>query len=243
VRGRVIGVLDVQSTEPEAFTQEDVTVLQTLADQVATAINNARLFRQVEESAEAERRAYGELVGQRWADLLRGQAGLGFMSDRQAVAPAGEAWTPQMKTALESGQVVSGQDATAVAIPIKVRGRVVGVIDGKKPDGRGQWTDEEIALMQTLAEQSAVALESARLYQDSQRRAAQERLMGEIAAHMRETLDADTVLRTAIREIGEALDLAEVEVRMMPGSTPSERSEARPGSTPLGGDGGEGVGR
>ena len=243
VRGRVIGVLDVQSTEPEAFTQEDVTVLQTLADQVATAINNAQLFRQVEESAEVERRAYGELVGQRWTDLLRGQASLGFMSDRQTVAPAGEAWTPHMKSALESGQVVSGQDATAVAIPIKVRGRVVGVIDGKKPDGRGQWTDEEIALMQTLAEQSAVALESARLYQDSQRRAAQERLMGEIAAHMRETLDADTVLRTAIREIGEALDLAEVEVRMMPGATPGERGEARPGGTPLGRNSGEGVGR
>jgi len=213
-RGQVIGVLDVQSTEPEAFTPEDVTVLQTLADQIATAINNARLFQQVEERVKAERRAYGELTEQAWADLLRVQGGLGFVSDRQATAPAGEAWTGHMRTALDSGQIERGQDGTAVAIPIKVRGRVIGVIDGKKPDGRGEWTEEEIVLMQTFVEQSAVALESARLYQDSQRRAAQERLMGEITARMRETLDMDTVLRTAIREIGEALDLAEVEVRL-----------------------------
>lgn len=214
VRGQVIGVLDVQSTDPEAFAQEDIAVLQVLADQVATAINNARLFRQVEESVEAERRAYGDLTGEAWADLLRTRGELCFASDRQTTAPAGEAWAPHMTTAIQSGQIVSGEDATTVAIPIKLRGRVIGVIDGKKPDGRGDWTEEELSMMQTFVEQSAVALEAARLYQDSLRRATQERLMGEVTARMRETLDMDTVLRTAIREMGEALGLAEVEVRL-----------------------------
>jgi GAF domain-containing protein len=224
VRGQVIGVLDVQSTEPEAFTQEDITVLQTLADQVATAINNARLFRQVEESVEAERRAYGDLAGQAWANLLRMQTGLAFISDRQTVAPAGDVWTPHMKTALEDGQIVSDQDATAVAIPIKVRGRVIGVIDGKKRDGRGQWTDEELALMQTFAEQAAVALESARLYQDTQRREVQERLMGQVSARMRESLDVDTVLQTAVQEMRQALGFAEVEVLLDPVVSSSEQA-------------------
>ena len=213
-RRKVIGVLDVQSTDPEAFAPEDVAVLQTLADQVATAIDNALLFRRVEESVEAERRAYGELVGQQWTDLLRTQAGLGFVSDRQSVVPSGEAWTPHMKTALESGQMVSGQEATAVAIPIKVRGRVIAVIHGKKRDGSGEWTDEELGLMQTLAEQSAVALESARLYQDTQRRAAQERMVGEVTARMRETLDMDAVLRTAAQEIRQALGLSQLIVQL-----------------------------
>ncbi len=215
-RGQVIGVLDVQSKEPGAFTQEDITVLQTLADQVATAINNTRLFRQVEESVEVERRAYGELVGQSWADLLRAQAGLGFASDRQAVAPAEEAWAPHTKTALESGQVTSSQDASAVAIPIKVRNRVIGVIDGKKRAGSGQWTTEELALIQTLAEQSVVALESARLYQDTQRRAMQERLIGAATGRMRESLDIDRVLQTAAREFGQAASAAQVNIRLLP---------------------------
>jgi GAF domain-containing protein len=214
VRRQVIGVLDVQSTEPEAFTQDDIAVLQTLADQVATAINNARLFRQVEESVEVERRAYGEMVGERWTDLLRTQTGLGFISDRQTVAPAGDVWTPHMKTALENGQLVSGQDASAVAIPIKVRGRVIGVIDGTKRDDRGQWTDEEIALIQTFAEQAAVALEDARLYQDVQRRATRERLVGEVTTRMRETLDIDVVLQTAVQQMRQALKLHDVTIRL-----------------------------
>ena len=224
-RGQVIGVLDVQSTEPEVFTQEDVTVLQTLADQIATAINNARLFRQVEESVQAERRAYGELAGQAWADLLRARTGLGFVSNRQTVAPAGDVWTPHMQTALESGQTVSGQDAATVAIPIKVRDRVIGVIDGRKRDGRGQWTPEELALIQTLAEQSAVALESARLYQDTQRRAAREQLTGQVTARVRESLDLDTVLQTVVRELGETLNLAEARVRL--GTGPQHPSQER----------------
>jgi PAS domain S-box-containing protein len=40
----IIGVLDVQSSEPGAFDKNDVMVIQTLADQVAVAIENARLF-------------------------------------------------------------------------------------------------------------------------------------------------------------------------------------------------------
>jgi signal transduction histidine kinase/CheY-like chemotaxis protein len=52
VRGEVIGALDVQSTDEAAFTDEDVAVLQTMADQLANAIANARLFAEIEQTAE-----------------------------------------------------------------------------------------------------------------------------------------------------------------------------------------------
>ncbi len=213
-RGQVIGVLDVQSAEPEAYTPEDVAVLQSLADQIATAINNARLFQQVEESAAAERRAFGGLSAQAWASLLSFQTDLGFVSNRQAILPAGDTWTPQMQTALSQGQMAADARNTTLAIPIKVRDRVIGVIDGRKPDGSGQWTSEEIAMMQALAEQSALALESARLYQDTQRRAARERMVGEVTGRIRETLDVETVLKTAADEIRQALQLERLVVRL-----------------------------
>ncbi len=47
VRDRVIGVLNVRSTEPDAFDSEEIAILQTLADQVAVALDNARLFEQI----------------------------------------------------------------------------------------------------------------------------------------------------------------------------------------------------
>ncbi|HVF26063.1 MAG TPA: GAF domain-containing protein [Anaerolineales bacterium] len=41
---RIVGVIDIQSTETNAFTNDDLTVLQSLADQVAVAIDNARSY-------------------------------------------------------------------------------------------------------------------------------------------------------------------------------------------------------
>jgi len=55
-KGQVIGVLDVQSAERDAFDEDDVFTLHTLADQVAVALENARLFeaeRQQRDLAEA----------------------------------------------------------------------------------------------------------------------------------------------------------------------------------------------
>lgn len=214
-RGAIIGALDVQSTEPEAFSQEDVAVLGVLADQVAMAINNAQLFQQAQESLEGERRAYGEVSRQAWEELLRAQPNLGFLSSQSGVSPLRDQWRPEMKTALRTGQTTTDDNgATSLAMPVKVRDQVIAVVGGRKPQGEGEWTAEEITLMQTLAEQLSVALESARLYLDTQRRAAREQLTSQVTAHMRETLDVDTVLQTAAREMRAILDLAEVEVRM-----------------------------
>jgi GAF domain-containing protein len=51
---RVIGALDVQSTQSGAFSEDDITVLEILADQLAVAIHNARLFEQALERAKRE---------------------------------------------------------------------------------------------------------------------------------------------------------------------------------------------
>ena len=52
VKGDIVGALDVQSNNPNAFTGEDVQVLTTLASQIAVAIDNARLYEDAEQSAE-----------------------------------------------------------------------------------------------------------------------------------------------------------------------------------------------
>ena len=102
-----------------------------------------------------------------------------------------------------------------MSIPVTVRvGRVIGIVNAHKPDGTGEWTTEETTLMKTLVEQLSVAVESARLHQDTQRRAARERVVGEITTRMRESLDMQTVLKTAADQIYQALDLEEVMIRL-----------------------------
>ena len=242
----VLGALDVQSTEREAFGETDLTVLQTLADQVAIAISNARLVRRVQESLEMERRAYGQMSLEAWRKLIRSGIGLGERYDPQRLLQDRDRWR-EMPSGME-GRSVAAQDGPgpAMAIPIKVREQVIGVLDAYKPPSASDWSDDEVALFQDLVDQLGLALDGARLYQDAQRRAIQDRILSEVAARMRETLDIDEVVKTAVREIGEALGAAEVEVRMgagLYGAPPTESDRAgddgsgeRAPGAPRGGD-------
>ena len=84
----------------------------------------------------------------------------------------------------------------------------------RKADDDSEWTRDEITLMENLTRQLGLTLESAQHYRDTQRRALREQMTTEITARIRETLDIDTVLQTAIREIGDKLNIARVQVRM-----------------------------
>ncbi len=225
-RGRVLGALSVQSDRPAAFDSDALIVLQTVADQVAVALDNARLFAESQEALAAVQRAYGELSREAWVQLLRARSDLGYRSDERGVTEAGRFWSPALERVWRTGQSVRGvaepdepvdrPEKQSLAVPIRVGGDVIGVLGTYKPAEAGDWTSEEIDLLEAMSSQLGLALESARLYQDSQRRAIREQLIGEITRRMRETLDVDTVLRTATNEIYEALKLDEVVLRLTP---------------------------
>jgi GAF domain-containing protein/HAMP domain-containing protein len=214
-RGRVLGALTVQSSEEAAFDQDTIVVLQTMADQVAVALDNADLFTQSQAALEAERRAYGEISREAWAQMVRTRPDLGYLCNPQGIHAVESQLRPEMVQASQAGQAVQA-DGPTVAIPIKVRDHVAGVVRLRKSDDAGEWTAEEVALMETLTDQLGVALESARHYQDTQRRAARERLTSQVTARIRETLDMETVLKTAVQEVRQALGLPEVVIRLAP---------------------------
>jgi GAF domain-containing protein/HAMP domain-containing protein len=245
-RGQVLGALSVQHAEPEAFDPDTMAVLQMMADQVAVALDNARLFAESQTALEAAQRAYGQVSRQAWLGLLHSRAAWGYRyaQHKIAPAPAESDWQPEMIEAGQTGQTVlrgrteqqhfaatqatlSGAEEAAVAIPLQVREQVVGVLDFRKGKAGETWTPEEIELLESFAAQLGLALDSARLYQDTQRAAAEEQVTSEITARMRETLDVDTVLRTAIREMGAALGIPKVEVRMKPSGRIDARGAGR----------------
>jgi GAF domain-containing protein len=215
-----------------------------MADQVAVAIDNARLFSEGQQTLEAAQRAYGELSQEAWRELMHSRTDWGYRYSQQAITPVSGDWKPDMIQAGQSGQTLvfhpgqspnnnrqgdsspvysgprSSSGGAQLAIPLKVRDEVVGVLGFHKGESGDTWTPPEIELLETFAAQLELALESARLYQDTQRNAAEELLLGEVTARMRETLSIDTVLRTAIQEMGTALGIPKVEVRMV--SSPPE---------------------
>ena len=230
-RGQVLGALTVQHTRPGAFDQDTLVVLQTMADQVAVALDNARLFAESQAALEATRRAYGELSREAWAELLRAQPDLGYRSDERGVTSAGDIWRPEMERALQEGQTIRETDSEtkrSLAVPIKVRGDVIGVLDTYKPGDAGEWTPEEIALLETLADQLGVALEDARLYQDARRGAAREQLTREITDKMRRAIGVEDIIQTAVDELSRVLGTSRTFVRLgvVPSSQDDRKNEA-----------------
>jgi nitrate/nitrite-specific signal transduction histidine kinase len=211
-RGKVIGALTVQSTLPNAFDEAAIAVLQTMADQVAVALDNARLFAASQAALETTRRAYGELSRQGWEQLIRSQP-LGYLRTLHETHLAEGPWQPEMVQATQTGQIVQDHGST-VAAPIKVRDQVLGVIRLRKPTGAETWTLEETALLKTLTEQLGVALDSARLYQDSQRRAAREQLTRQITDNIRAASSVEDAMQRAVGELARVLDTAELVARI-----------------------------
>jgi GAF domain-containing protein len=76
-----------------------------------------------------------------------------------------------------------------------------------------------------MANRLESALDTARLYQETQQSALYERIVSDVSARMRETLDIETMLKTAAREIQQALNLAEAEIRLGSTTDSSDRSE------------------
>lgn len=218
LRNELIGVLDVQSTEPEAFDDEGVATLQILADQVAVAIHSARLFQQKQEMMDLERRAMGDSSQTAWRKLLQAERNLAFVSDSKTTARAGSVWRPEMQKALQSGEVIVEEKETAispsVAVPIRVRGQIVGVVGGRKADGGKPWSEDELSFLLALVEQLELSLEGARLYRDAQQFASREQTIGAISSSIRESLDTETILEVAATEIRKAMGLERIVVRL-----------------------------
>ncbi len=229
-RDHVLGVLSVQSARVGSFDEATLDALRTIAAQVAVGLDNTRLLREAQSALEAERRAYGQVTRAAWQDLLRSGMTPGYRYANERLQTIGNVWYPEMELALREARTVTAVAADApdlltFAAPVRVREQIVGVFNLRKPAKAGRWHPEEIRLLETLLAQLEVALESAQLYQDIQRRAAREQELSELSAQFSQSLDVDTLLRAAVRELGRLPGIAEVAVHILPQSE-EESTEA-----------------
>jgi PAS domain S-box-containing protein len=91
-----------------------------------------------------------------------------------------------------------------MAVPLIAGQDVLGVLDVQS-DAVDRFEQEEIDIMTTLAAQVSVALQNARRYAEIQSAAQREHILREITDRVRSSSNADTILRTAVRELGDAL--------------------------------------
>ena len=203
IGGQVIGALDIQSTAPNAFTEEDINVTAILADQIAIAIENARLFSEAREALSESERTFSSYVKQEWTGFASQSKNTGYLFDgtRTTVLDKKDK-TEKVKTLAKTGRLSLEKETTELTIPIKFRGQTVGILDVKSKRGNRQWTQDEIALLEAAAERAAFALENARLVESAQRRASRERAIGEISTKIGAVSDLEAIMQTAVEELG-----------------------------------------
>ena len=209
IGGQVIGALDIQSTAPNAFTEADINVTAILADQIAIAIENARLFSEAREALSESEQTFSSYVKQEWTGFASQSKNTGYMFDgtRTTVLDKKDK-TEKVKTLAKTGRLSLEKETTELTIPIKFRGQTVGILDVKSKRGNRQWTQDEITLLEAAAERAAFALENARLVESSQRRALRERAIGEISTKIGAVSDLEAIMQTAVEELGRKIGSA-----------------------------------
>lgn len=204
VQNQLIGILDIQSQERNAFSNEDIHTLQTMADQIALAIENTRLIDESRSAIEELQILTSENTFSLWKERLSKQS-RGFIYSSLGVLPL-----PGTKELSDTGNLE--RDGHAIKFPIALRGQQIGVLTLKRKASEAAWTEAEQEMASKIAAQVALAIENARLLEESQRRAEKESAISEITSKIRRTNDPNEMIRVAINELKQALNIKDVRI-------------------------------
>lgn len=220
VRDQIVGALDVQSEKPGAFTQSDADTLSILADQVAISIENARLFAQTQQALNEVQTLYRQNIQEGWRLFSREREFLGYRQSQAGGKKLKKIFeNDEIRQAVNRGEALIfhadgvTQEASIVA-PIKLRGQTIGSISIKAPVMRRPWSNDEMNLVETISERLSIALENARLIQESRLQAVKQQKISEVTGKIGESINLKSVLQTAVEELGRALPGSEVTLQI-----------------------------
>ena len=209
---QVIGVLDVQSTEPDAFDDQDVDTLQILADQLAVAIENARLFQSYQSSLQELENLYSQVSGNAWSNVITAHPVIGYeLADGlvQSIYQQRD----------DSDPALAG---SAYLLPVIVRGETIAKIE-IWPAG-GSVTGFDKRLLGEISDHLSQVFESARLFEEAQARSFREQAINEFVAQLSSSLDLESLLKSAVRQLGALPNVAEVTITMSPANGQTEQN-------------------
>jgi GAF domain-containing protein len=205
--GKIIGVLDLQSTEVNGFIEDDVSLLTILADQVAISIQNALSSEQAQRSLREAEIASSQLTGLAWKGHMETTQTKGYRYDG-------------VKSEALKDASASRKDKDGLSMPIQLRGQTIGHLKLKASASSHEWTDDELAIIEATTERVALALDGARLLEDAQKRAARESFLSEMGTKLGASFQLDSILRDTVEELGQTLKGSTVSFQLVNPSAP-----------------------
>lgn len=194
-KDKVLGALTIQSSIAEAFDEDDIIVLQGIADSLGSAIENARLFSEVQSSLKEIQRLHRQYLQRAWQDTLQAHEQLAYTYQAPDIQEA-------------------AGDPRTIRVPILLREQQIGnLVLEADPSASGpapsSWSSEELSLIVAIADQAALALENARLLNETQQRAGQERIRASVTDKVWASTNVESILQTALEELGVSLGAIE----------------------------------
>jgi GAF domain-containing protein len=222
VRGNTIGALDIQSTEPNAFSHQDVRILQLIADQLAAAIDKTQVVESLQNSVTTLQTAYSQISGNAWKKQIQNQTGLFAYRFKNQQVENVLVQLPEAEKALKTGEKVISAHLiddvtqtpfTNIALPIKIQDQVLGVLNIRV--NRETVPTDLLTLFDNSLDRLSLALENARLLEEVQSRADQEHIVSQITTKLRSSIDVDSILETAASELGKTMGVSEVVIQLL----------------------------
>lgn len=223
----IIGALDVQSTRRDAFNTTDIQALQVMANQLAVAIRNARLFEAQEKALQENKRLFleGEAERreiQRLNSQLTREAWEEYLHDRRAVTGIAayddeiieqQQWSKVMVEASLKQRPISRDEngERVTAVPIVLRNQVIGVIEVR---GTPLPESERNDTMVNVAQRLATTLDNIRLFDEAQYTSAQEQRINQIVTHYQTAESIEELLKITLDELTQTLDAEKSMIRL-----------------------------
>jgi len=203
----VIGVIDIQSREVNAFSVDDLSTLSIMSDQVTIAIKNALLYERSQIALREAGVVSHQTVSQAWGEYEKTIQTRGYRYDGIKSEPL-----------KESKQ--AARESDSLSIPVQLRDQTIGRLKLNTADASRQWTDDELVMVRATAERVALALESARLLDAAQKRATRESFLSDVTAKLGATFQLDSIVRDTVEELGRTLKNATVSFQLVNPSAP-----------------------
>jgi GAF domain-containing protein/HAMP domain-containing protein len=234
---QVVGVLDVQENKIAGLDEGDASLLRSLASQVAVAIRNARLFKQVDTALTEARMAQDRYVAQAWQATKRTHGDVEHLYIRPVAPPIPEVILEKAEKeglAQQQPTIISVYDQPSsdlseetmpvqqtLIAPVKLGNQVIGALQlhrAASPEDIGSatqsWVEQDLAFVAAVLDQLAQTAENLRLFEETRERAARERLVGQIGDKFRRAPDFETLLKLGVEELTRALKPGRTFVRL-----------------------------
>jgi GAF domain-containing protein/HAMP domain-containing protein len=194
----LLGVVVIGYRQPRTFTDDEIRTLLALSSQATVAVQNRLLLAETQAALQQLDTINRRLTGQAWRDYTRPAGGMVRLTD---VGPG----VSVTSTAQPDGGLTA---------PIVMRGETIGTLSLQDFNPNRAWSTNEIALVNAVANEVAIAVENARLIEQTERHAQREARLSQIAQRLRQATDIDSILQTASEELGRALETSHAQAQL-----------------------------